>query len=714
MESLTGHIEAIVYVQPENGFTVARLKEPNKKELTVIVGSLPSIQPGETVICQGTWKIHPSHGRQFEVSDWQVSIPCDVMGIQKYLESGLVKGIGPVFAKKIVTRFGIDTLRIIDESPRRLLEIEGLGRSKMKQIIDCWQAQRSIREVMLFLRTHGVSPGYAQKIYKTYGNDSIVKVRENPYQLAKDIFGIGFKIADALAQKLGLPLHSKERLSAGLQYVLWELSSEGHTCYPVKKLIPAAKEMLDVEPDLIAEELKRLVEKKELVEENQNDEPTIWLKPFHAYEQGIAENLRRLRNAPQALRAIDVVKACDWVQEQLHIRFAKEQEEAIRKALEDKVHVITGGPGTGKSTITRAILAISAKLTNQILLAAPTGRAAKRLSEITHRKAFTLHSLLEWEPQTGGFKRTKENPLTADLLIIDEASMIDTQLMFFLLRAIRSDARVIFVGDIDQLPSVGAGTVLRDLINSKVVGVTCLKEIFRQAKGSQIITNAHRINQGEFPFLGTDEKSDFHFIAAETPEAIQQVILELVSKEIPQKKGFHPIDEIQILSPMKRGLIGIEQMNDSLQNLLNPSTRPFFQSGRRLHVRDKVMQLSNNYDKKVYNGDIGRIEYIDLEEKIIQILFDDKQVTYDFSELDELVLAYAVSVHKYQGSECPCVIIPIHTTHFKLLHRNLLYTAVTRGKKQVYLVGTTKAIAIAIHNDQAAQRYTGLEKALTK
>jgi exodeoxyribonuclease V alpha subunit len=712
LDSIKGHVEVIIYVQPENGFTVARLKEPHKKELTVIVGYLPSIQPGEMVVCQGIWKIHPSHGKQFEVSDCQVEIPCDLVGIQKYLESGLVRGVGPVFAKKIVDHFGIDTLKVIDENPERLLEISGLGKGKKEKIVECWQQQRSIRKVMIFLRSHGVSPAFAQKIFKAYGDQSIEKVTNNPFQLAQDIFGIGFKTADALAQKLGLPLHSPERISAGIQYVLWELSSDGHTCYPFKELVLAAKAMLEVDEKLIEEQIDALCDKRELIREEISGEPFIWLKTFHAYEKGIAQDLQRLLQSPQALRPIDIVKACEWVQAQQRITFAHQQKQAIQQALLNKIHIITGGPGTGKSTITNAILEISSKLTTKILLAAPTGRAAKRLSEITHRKAFTLHAILEWDPIGGGFKRSRTNPLSCDLIIVDESSMIDTPLLFSLLRAIPNSSRVIFIGDIDQLPSVGPGTVLRDLIASHLIGITRLTEIFRQAKGSKIVTNAHRINQGEFPEIYTDESTDFHFIEVESPEAIQQVILQLVSHEIPAKHHFNPIDEIQVLSPMKRGIIGIENLNEQLQNILNPSSKPFFRAGKRLHTNDKVMQIRNNYNKKICNGDVGRIEKIDLEEQEVTVAFDDKSVAYDFSELDELVIAYAASVHKYQGSECPCIILPIHTTHFKMLHRNLLYTGVTRGKKQVYLVGTKRAIAIAIHNDQVLKRFTGLGKAL--
>lgn len=705
---IKGSVEAIVFSQPENGFTVARLKELGKKEFTVIVGYLPSLQPGESVSCSGSWKMHPSHGRQFEVSEYTVEMPSDLAGIQKYLESGLVKGIGPVYAQKIVARFGPDTLKVIEEMPERLYEINGLGEKKIESLKESWREQRSIRDVMIFLRTHGVSPAYAQRIYKTYGNQSIEKVKENPYNLAKDITGIGFKLADAAAQKLGFAIHSPERLEAGIQFVLWELSGEGHTCYPQKDLLPLAIAALEVSQELLETQITALVEKNILV----SKEGVIWLGPFYGYEQGIAKDLARLKSGVQAIRAIDGPRAADWAEEQLKIRFAHQQREAVISALTNKVHIITGGPGTGKSTITNAILRVMEKRTNKIFLAAPTGRAAKRLTQITHRKAFTLHALLEMDFTTGGFKRGRDNPLDCDLAIVDEASMIDTPLLFHLLRAIPAHASLLLVGDIDQLPSVGPGTVLRDLIVSGIIGVTRLTEIFRQARGSKIITNAHKINHGEFPSIETPRDSDFHFFEAETPEAIREIILELVSKEIPDRWKFNPVDEIQVLSPMKRGTVGVELLNESLQSLLNPSSQPLFRAGRRFHVSDKVMQLRNDYDKNVYNGDIGRIAAIDAAEQMLSVVFDDKTVEYDFTELDDLILAYATSVHKYQGSEAPCIVMPIHPSHFKLLQRNLLYTAVTRGKKQVYLVGTKKAIGIAIHNDQVQKRYTGLEAAL--
>jgi len=707
-EQIAGFIDSIVYVQPENGFTVARLKEPKKKDFTIIVGTFPAIQPGETVLCQGTWKTHPSYGRQFDVTEYTVERPSDLMGIQKYLESGLIKGIGPAYAKRIVDQFGDMTLDVLDKAPNRLREVSGLGEKKIESIKKSWKEQQSIRDVMLFLRTHGVSPAFAQRIYKAFGEKSIEKVKENPYQIAKQVHGIGFKMSDSIALKLGYPLHSSPRISAGIEHVLWELTTEGHTCFPVAELVPMAQALLQVESPLIEQELQRLVETRTLMAA----EKSVWLGAFWGYEQGIGKDVQRLVGNPQAIRSIDAKRAADWVEEQLKIQFADQQKMAVIAALTDKFHIITGGPGTGKSTITNAIIAVTSKLTNKILLAAPTGRAAKRLSQITRRMAFTIHALLEMNFESGGFKRGKDNPLDCDLLIVDEASMIDTPLLFHLLRAIPNRARVLIVGDIDQLPSVGPGTILRDLIASELIGVTRLTEIFRQAKGSRIITNAHRINQGEFPDLNTYEKSDFHFIEAETPEAIQQIILQLVSDEIPKKWKFDPVDDIQILSPMKKGGIGVEMMNDVLQALLNPCERPLLRAGRKFCPKDKVMQIKNNYDKKVYNGDIGRIETIDAAEQLLTVAFDDRIVEYDFSSLEELVTAYACSIHKFQGSECPCVVIPIHSSHFKLLHRNLLYTAVTRGKRQVYIVGSKKAIAIAIHNNQVQNRYTGLIKAL--
>lgn len=702
-EEIYGFVETIVF--ESDNFTVAKLKEPRKSELTCIVGPLPFIQPGETLRCKGLWKHHAQHGAQFEVRSFESKAPADVVGIQKYLESGMIKGIGPVYAERIVKKFGIDTLKVIDESPERLLDIEGIGDKRVELIQVCWQQQKSVRDVMIFLRSHGISPSYAQKIYKTYGEESIEKVRSDPYRLAKEIRGIGFKSADKIAKDLGIETQASVRLDAGVEHVLWELSNQGHTCFPEKELLNVTSDILGVSSNLIEPRITSLWQEEKIIKE----EGFVWIRPLYLAEIGIARELKRITDSLSTLRAVQVEKALGWVEEKLHLKLALAQKEAVSSCMQEKIHIITGGPGTGKSTITRAILTITEKLTDSIILAAPTGRAAKRMSEITRKKASTIHSLLEIDFKLGGFKRNKENPLECDLIIIDEASMIDTLLMYHLLKAIPSCARVIFIGDIDQLPSVGPGSVLKDLIESNKMSLTRLTQIFRQGASSRITINAHRINQGEFPDISYDPRSDFNFIEKETPEEILETILELVSSKLSKSHRFHRFEDIQVLSPMKRGIIGIENLNIILQKNLNPSPTPLSRMGRTFHVGDKVMQIRNNYQKIIFNGDVGRITAIDLIEQMLTVAFDDKLINYEFSEMDELVLAYAVSIHKYQGSECPCIIIPVHTTHFKMLHRNLLYTGLTRGKKMVILIGTKKALVLAIKNDEVLKRHTGLK-----
>ena len=716
METIQGYIEYITFLNPDNGFLVAKFKEKQKNDLTTIIGIMPSVQPGEALSIEGDWKSHPHFGNQFEIKSFIVEIPSDIVGIQKYLESGLVKGIGPVYAEKIVKKFKEKTLDIIDENANRLLEIEGIGPKRVEMISKNWNDQKIIRQVIIFLRTHAISAAYAQKIYKIYGNASIDKVKENPYILAKDITGIGFKIADNIAEKLGIEKTSPLRIASGLEYVLFELTSAGHTCYPIDTFLSIAQKTLEVDEDIIQKTLNGLILNgqiiKEPLEKNSETKECIWLRSLYTFEQNIAKELNRIKNEKSSIREINTEKALPWVEKKLNIELAKNQKEAIKKSVEKKIHIITGGPGTGKSTITNAILTILDEVTNTIFLCAPTGRAAKRLSQITNKKAFTIHSLLEFDFGSGGFKRNENSPLKCDLIIIDEASMIDTLLLYHLLKAIPSDAKVIFVGDVDQLPSVGAGCTLKDMIASEEVPFTRLTDIYRQAKDSKIISNAHMINKGEFPEINTDKDSDFRFIFLEDLEDIEKKILYLVEKELPKKRGLHPLNDIQVISPMKRGVVGIENLNLVLQNTLNPSSKPLLRAGKRFHVKDKVMQIRNNYNKNVYNGDIGQILRIDVIDQSIDILFDENVVSYDFSELDEVVLAYCVSVHKYQGSECPCIVMPIHTTHFKLLQKNLLYTAVTRGKKLVILIGTTKAIGIAVKNNDVMKRYTGLESAI--
>lgn len=701
MEEIFGYLDSITFSEEENGFMVAKIKEPKKKEPTPIVGIMPGIHIGETIRCKGIWKLHPKFGQQFEVQSFEAQAPTDAAGIQRYLESGMIKGIGPAYAGRIVDKFGAETLNMIETRPEKLLSVPGIGEKRVELIIRCWKEQRMVRSVMIFLRGHGVSPSFAQKIFKAYGEESIEKMLENPYRIAQEIRGIGFKSADRIAQDLGVAKNAPQRIASGIQYVLWELSGEGHVCYPKAELLGVCEKMLEVESEKVAEQIEALVEQKILVEE----EGVVWIKPLFLSELGIARELARIQEAPCALRQVDTQKALIWVQEQLRIHLAEQQLAGVSCAVNEKVMILTGGPGTGKSTITNAILRICEKLTRKILLAAPTGRAAKRMSEICHRKAFTIHSLLEMDFTNGGFKKGRDNPLNCDLLIVDETSMVDTQLMYSLLKAIPTAARLILVGDIDQLPSVGPGNVLRDIIDSGAVPVVRLTEIFRQAKGSHIITNAHKINRGEFPWL--EGEKDFRFIEEEEPENIQNILVKLVSKEL---KQFDRLEGIQVLCPMKRGVIGTENLNAAFQQALNPSNEPLIRMGNRFHLRDKVMQIRNNYQKEVFNGDVGLIKAIDPVEQKMVVEFDGRSVDYDFSELDELVLAYAVSIHKYQGSECPCVIIPVHTTHFKLLHRNLLYTGITRGKKMVILVGTKKAIAIAVRTEEVQKRHTGLKE----
>lgn len=707
-EEIFGYIEHIVFSAEDSGYTVAKLKEPKQPELTTIVGILPAVQPGESLRCKGFWKHHAKFGRQFDVKSFEAKAPTDVVGIQKYLASGMIKGIGPSAAEAIVDAFGLDTLNIIDQTPERLTEVKGIGTKRVNLIRQCWEEQRSVRQVMIFLRGHGVSPAYAQKIYKAYGDESIEKVKHNPYALAKEIWGIGFKSADQIAKGLGIPDNSPIRVDAGIEHVLWELSSEGHVCYPVEPFTLEAKTILNAPEELIRTRIASLKGEGTLIE----NDGFLWIKPLYLTEIGIAREIARLILAEKSIRTVDNSKAIDWVEEALHLQLAPEQKKAVISGVVDKLLIVTGGPGTGKSTITRAILAITEKITNKILLAAPTGRAAKRLTQITGKFASTLHSLLEMDFQGGGFKKNRDNPLSADLIIVDEASMIDTQLMYHFLKAVPTSARLIFIGDIDQLPSVGPGTVLKDLIASETIPVTRLKQIFRQARGSRIVTNAHLINQGEFPDISHQPKSDFQFIEKETPEEILAEIIDLVTHRLTKSHHFHTFDEIQVLTPMKRGIIGAENLNTELQNALNPSPTSLTRMGRNFRVSDKVMQIRNNYKKKVYNGDVGRITDIDATEQTLKVSFEGKVIEYDFSELDELMLAYAVSIHKYQGSECPCIIIPIHISHFKLLNRNLLYTGITRGKQLVLLIGTKKATAIASKNEEAKQRHTGLRSAL--
>ncbi len=724
LTDLYGQIERITYTNEENGFTIARVKVYGKRDLVTVVGNLISPLPGEILKMKGEWTNHPRYGEQFKVVDYKTSVPASVYGIRKYLGSGLIKGIGPVMAKRIVGRFGKKTLDIIEDEIERLVEVEGIGKKRIEMIKTAWEDQKEIREVMLFLQSHNVSSGYATKIFKQYKNRSIAVVKENPYRLATDIFGIGFVTADTIAEKLGFDKNSELRARAGMLYVLNRLADEGHVYYPYESLIKKCREILQVEEEIITKALdSSAVERKIVVdaldngikELNKNNR-AVYLAKFHACETSIATGLKTLINASGSIRNVEPGKAIEWVQRQLDIRLAKNQIAAIRCSLENKLMVITGGPGTGKTTIINAVLKIFSRINVKIMLAAPTGRAAKRMSESTGHEARTIHRLLEFSFQKGGFQKNEEKPLDCDLLIVDEASMIDTILMHHLLKAIPVKATFILVGDVNQLPSVGAGNVLNDIIASNAVPIVRLKEIFRQAKESRIIVNAHKINSGIIPSFEppdqSGQKNDFYFIHQEDPEKVLEIILKLTVKRIPRRFGFDPVKDIQVLTPMHKGLVGAGNLNVELQKALNPGKAGVTRGDRNYRINDKVMQIKNNYDKDVFNGDIGKIIKISQEDQEVIISFDGRNVVYDFADLDEIVLAYAVSVHKSQGSEYPAVVIPLLTQHYILLQRNLIYTAVTRGKNLVVIVGSKKALAIGVNNNKTQKRFTYLKQRL--
>ena len=718
---LCGQIDRITFTDEESGFTIARVLVSGRHEPVTVVGTLMAPTPGEILDMTGEWSNHPRFGRQFKVSQYQTSVPATVSGIRKYLGSGMIRGLGPVMAGRIVDKFGIRTLDVIDSQVHRLSEVEGIGKKRIAMISKAWEGQSEIRSVMLFLHSHGVSTGYASKVFRQYGNQSINVVKQNPYRLATDIVGIGFLTADQIAGKLGFDQNSSLRVEAGILYVLDQLSNEGHVYFPSKPLVSKCCDILGVDREPVIQGLGRLAADQKLVIEDIRETPdafqanhkAVYLARFHICETGIARQLKALVRGSKSIRDIDSAKAIAWVQRQLSLTLAENQSKAVAWAVANKVMVITGGPGTGKTTIINAVLKIFTRLKADISLAAPTGRAAKRMSEATGLEAKTIHRLLEYSLQKGGFQRNEDKPLECDVLVIDEASMIDTILMYHLLKGVSSFATVILVGDINQLPAVGAGNVLADIIASSVVPVVTLDKIFRQAQSSQIVVNAHRINQGRnLPVHAgpaNDFDNDFYFIEQEDPEKVLDIILELAKNRIPRRFGFDPVDDIQILAPMHRGIVGAGNLNRQLQAALNPGEGGVTHGERTFRVNDKVMQIRNNYDKDVFNGDIGRVAAIAWESREITAHIDGREIVYDFGELDEIVPAYAVSVHKSQGSEYPVVIIPIVTQHYILLQRNLIYTAITRGKKMVVIVGSRKAMAIGINNNKTRRRFTRLK-----
>ena len=707
MEKIKCTIERITFQNPENGYSVLQTTIKGYKEEQTVVGIFHEVTVGAVLTVEGNWHVDKRYGRQFAAEKWTEELPADIIGIEKYLGSGLVKGIGPKMAKLIVKHFGLETFEVIENDADRLLEVPGIGKGRVAKIRDSWEKQKDVKDIMVFLQGHGVSSTYAAKIYKQYGKDSIEKVQNNPYCLADDIWGIGFKTADGIAEKLGYEKNDSRRCRSGILYTLSKLSEDGHVYSEREQLIKSAKELLQADEEPITQVLDQMIASEDLM----LDEDAIFLPPFYYAEVGVANKLRRLIETPMGNIFDNGGTVTDDVsQRQGQIEYDEVQLSAIRKAIGSKVMVLTGGPGTGKTTTTLGIIASFETLGQRILLAAPTGRAAKRMSEATGKEAKTIHRLLEFNPAEG-YGRNDENPLDGDVLIVDESSMIDIILMNSLLKAVPLSMRLILVGDIDQLPSVGAGNVLRDIIDSGAVPVIRLTRIFRQAQSSRIVTNAHKINQGIFPDISNGRQSDFFFIKDEDPEQAARDIVNIVKNRIPKAYGYSTND-IQVLAPMQRSVVGATNLNIALQEAINPVGDSLSRGGFKYRRGDRVMQIRNNYDKDVFNGDIGTVEHVDMEERTLTVSFDGNSIEYEDSELDELTLAYATTIHKSQGSEYPVVVMPLLMTHFVMLQRNLVYTGITRAKKICIIVGTTKALAYAIHNMVVLKRNTRLKERL--
>lgn len=720
-EPLSGVVERITFHNLDNGYVVLKVRAPKHRDVVTVVGSLSSVVAGEYIEARGQWVTDRTHGQQFKADELRTTPPHTAEGIAKYLGSGLIKGIGPTYAKRIVEVFGDRTLDVIDQSPTFLSEVKGIGPQRLERIRRSWQEQRGVREIMVFLQSYGVGTARAVRIYKQYGDAAIEMVKSNPYRLTTDIWGVGFKTADELATRLGLPKDSPLRARAAVRYVLQDLSSKGHVGYPEHGVIDETMRLTNIPPDIIREAVESGRQEDELVRDRApatpegSEEDWLYLKPLFLAELGVARSIKALAQGDHPLPETDVDSALIGVERQMGIELAPTQREAIQAATTDKVLVITGGPGVGKTTIVRGLIEVFSARRQRIALAAPTGRAAKRLSESTGREARTIHRLLEFDPGIGRFKRDRDNPLEADLLVVDEASMVDVVLMNQLLRAVPPWCCVVFVGDVDQLPSVGPGTVLRDIIESRVVRVVRLTHIFRQAGASYIVRAAHAINAGYEPESAPNPAGDFFFVEADTPEAITDRLVAMVRDRIPARFKLDPFRDVQVLSPMNKSELGVNALNQRLQEVLNPpapGVRQVERFGRTFRVGDKVIQGQNDYQKEVFNGDIGRVAAIDPVDQELVVEFDGRPVAYDFNELDELSLAFACSIHKSQGSEYPAVVIPLHTQHYVMLQRNLLYTGVTRGKTLVAVVGSRKALAIAVQKQDTAFRYSLLRHRL--
>ncbi len=718
IETISGVIERVTFHSEESGFCVLKVKTKEQRDLVTIVGSSMTVTPGEYVDATGHWITNREYGLQFQAQELRLVLPSTLAGIEKYLGSGLVKGVGPHFAKLLVKAFGENVFNIIEKNPEKLFELSGIGQHRQQKIVQSWQDQQKIREIVVFLHSHGVGTARAVRIYKTYGQKAIELLREDPYRLASDIRGIGFKTADALAERLGISRQSLQRARAGLKHVLHEICSGGHCAVNQEKLIEESCTLLEIEADTIQEALRLEHAEGRIVMEEMTGENHVFLSHLYEAEVGVVKLLKTLLHQKKTwAEALNIEKSIAWVENETKMALSRSQRKAISIALKNKVVIITGGPGVGKTTLVNSILKILRSHTQKIMLCAPTGRAAKRLSESTGMEAKTIHRLLEFDPKNYGFKRNEFSPLEVELLVVDEVSMIDLSLMYRLLKAIPPHCTLILVGDADQLPSVGPGMVLANLIESEVIPTLRLTEIFRQAATSQIIVNAHKINKGYIPKLKNEpgELSDFYFVEANTPELIHEKLLQIVTDRIPKRFKLDPVRQVQVLVPMNRGGLGARALNIALQKHLNPNIQQLKVSrfGSDFAVGDKVIQTVNNYDKEVFNGDIGFIKTIDYEESELLIEFDNRAIPYELDELDEISLAYATSIHKSQGSEYEAVVMPIAMQHFTLLERNLIYTGVTRGKSLVVVLGQAKALAMAIRNARSHQRLTHLSQRLS-